>query len=250
MAKEDFCFTYYDGDACRDMSHMNRLERGAYNDIVLQQRKFGWLTIEQIKKILGRDFAEVWDSISLVLVFDEVKKQYYVDWLHKSVAKMKTHSQLQSKRAKSKKEAELEPDVSRTEAEPQPNECLKENENGDVIGFEYELKEQAKQKIHFLKLDLPPDKIKLSQEIFTDELWVENLKMTHRGKDIRQAWEECFIHFSASESPPREIWQWRQKLNTWLSNTKTSKNGISKKAGETNSRREAFARKHGTGTDG
>jgi hypothetical protein len=98
MAKEDFCFTYYDGDALRDMSHMNRLERGAYNDIVLQQRKFGWLTLEQIKKILGKDFNEVWESVSLILVLDEIDKKYYVDWLHKSVVQMRAHSKHQAEK--------------------------------------------------------------------------------------------------------------------------------------------------------
>ena len=57
MAKEDFCFTYYDGDAARDTTHMNRIERGAYHDLIISQRKFGHLTIDQVKKILGRDFA-------------------------------------------------------------------------------------------------------------------------------------------------------------------------------------------------
>ena len=44
MAKADFCFTYYDGDATRDMAHMNRLERGAYTDVVIQQRQRGHLS--------------------------------------------------------------------------------------------------------------------------------------------------------------------------------------------------------------
>lgn len=94
MAKEDFCFTYYDGDALRDMSHMNRLERGAYNDLVLQQRKFGRMTLEQIKKILGKDFDECWPSVNLVLIFEDGK--YFIEWLEKSIVKMKKHSKKQS----------------------------------------------------------------------------------------------------------------------------------------------------------
>ncbi len=96
MAKEDFCFTYYDGDALRDMSHMNRLERGAYNDFVLQQRKFGRMNLEQIKKILGKDFEECWPALNLVLIFTESDKTYHLEWLEESIAKMRKHSKKQS----------------------------------------------------------------------------------------------------------------------------------------------------------
>ncbi len=61
MAKEDFCFTYYDGDAARDMAHMNRLERGAYTDVIISQRKITgilhWIRLrrssEEISQIAG-----------------------------------------------------------------------------------------------------------------------------------------------------------------------------------------------------
>lgn len=99
MAKEDFCFTYYDGDALRDMSHMNRLERGAYNDLVLQIRKFGHITIEQIKKCLGKDFETCWESVELVLKKDEAGK-FYIDWLEMSIKKMRAHAQHQSDKGK------------------------------------------------------------------------------------------------------------------------------------------------------
>jgi hypothetical protein len=93
VAKEDFCFTYYDGDALRDMSHMDRLERGGYNDIVLQQRKFGRMTLDQIKKVLGKDFSTVWPSIELVLKMEDGK--YWIDWLENSIVKSKKHSKKQ-----------------------------------------------------------------------------------------------------------------------------------------------------------
>lgn len=136
MAKEDFCFTYYDGDALRDMSHMNRLERGAYNDLVLQQRKFGRMNLEQIKKILGKDFEECWPSVNLVLIFDEKGKTFHIDWLEESIRKMRTHAKHQSKRGKgNKKETETEPDLNQTVTEIKPNLNLKEDGNGneDVI---------------------------------------------------------------------------------------------------------------------
>jgi len=95
MAKADFCFTYYDGDAARDMAHMNRLERGAYSDIVISQRKFGHLTRDQIKKILGKDFDDCFGAVELVLKRDE-KGLFFIEWLEQSEKKAKIHSKRQS----------------------------------------------------------------------------------------------------------------------------------------------------------
>jgi len=101
MAKSDFCFTYYDGDAARDMSHMNRLERGAYTDIIISQRKFGHLTIEQIKKTLGRDFDDCWGAIELILSTDNDGK-YFIEWLDNSVEKSRKHSKKQSENVRNR----------------------------------------------------------------------------------------------------------------------------------------------------
>lgn len=54
----DPAFLYYDADAARDVSHMNRLERGCYFDIIQAQRKFGAMSENLIKKVLGTDFDE------------------------------------------------------------------------------------------------------------------------------------------------------------------------------------------------
>lgn len=94
MAKEDFCFTYYDGDAARDMAHMNRLERGCYTDLIISQRKFGHLSAIQIKKVLSKDFDECWPAIELVLVQDEEGK-FYIEWLENSIQKMRRQSKKQ-----------------------------------------------------------------------------------------------------------------------------------------------------------
>lgn len=94
MAKEDFCFTYYDGDATRDTSHMNRLQRGGYHDLVIGQRKFGRMRLDQIKMILGQDFDQVWPPISMVMKSDG--EFYYIEWLDNSIEKMRLHSHHQS----------------------------------------------------------------------------------------------------------------------------------------------------------
>src|ERR1043165_8892855 len=146
MAKEDFCFTYYDGDATRDMAHMNRLERGAYSDIIISQRKFGRLTLDQIKKILGRDFIECWGAIELIMSIEEEK--YFIAWLENSIVTSKSNAQKNKERIKeywkNKKEVgntNVIPNSNLEEQykeEPLENENENENENEDGNGIEKE----------------------------------------------------------------------------------------------------------------
>lgn len=73
----------------------------------------------------------------------------------------------------------------------------------------------------------PASKVDVFEEIFSDELYVEQLAMTHKGKDLKQAFEECYTHHSNAPNPPQELWEWKQKLNTWLTikrNDKPPKN--------------------------
>lgn len=98
MAKEDFCFTYYDGDAARDKAHMNRLERGAYDDLISAQRKRGHLSLEDIKKVLSGDFDKCWNSIEWILIKD-IENKYYIEWVDKSIEKMRRQSENQKKNA-------------------------------------------------------------------------------------------------------------------------------------------------------
>lgn len=98
MAREDFCFTYYDGDAARDKAHMTRLERGAYDDIISAQRKRGHLTLEDIKKVLSKDFEECWPSMEWILKKDEAGK-FFIEWVDRSVEKGREHSLKQKEKA-------------------------------------------------------------------------------------------------------------------------------------------------------
>jgi hypothetical protein len=59
-------------------------------------------------------------------------------------------------------------------------------------------------------------KVEIFDSIFTDQILVEQLTMAHKGKDLKQAFEECYTHHSNAKNPPKELWEWRQKLNTWL----------------------------------
>lgn len=101
MAKADFCFNFYDGDATRDMAHMNRLERGAYTDVIIQQRQRGHLSIDDLKKFLSKDFDAVWAALEWVMKKDAEGK-YFIEWLETSEARAKTHSKLQKGRRSGK----------------------------------------------------------------------------------------------------------------------------------------------------
>jgi hypothetical protein len=97
MAKKDPAFLFYDGDAAIDVSHMNRLERGAYFDLIQAQRKFGGYTVEQARKILGKDFVDVWPALELILSKTE-EDVYYIEWIKLSMEDRKVYKEKQRKR--------------------------------------------------------------------------------------------------------------------------------------------------------
>ena len=93
---KDPAFLFYDGDAARDVSHMNRLERGCYFDLIQAQRKFNSFTIDQAQKILGKDFDKCWPSMELILQCEN--GLYFILWVKESLLKRKRHSDLQTQR--------------------------------------------------------------------------------------------------------------------------------------------------------
>lgn len=97
MAKKDPAFLFYDGDAAIDVSHMNRLERGAYFDLIQAQRKFGGYTVEQARKILGKDFVDVWPALELILSKTD-EGVYYIEWIKLSMEDRKVYKEKQRKR--------------------------------------------------------------------------------------------------------------------------------------------------------
>lgn len=138
MAKEDFCFTYYDGDAARDVAHMNRLERGAYHDFIVSQRKFGHLSLSLIKKTFGSDFEKVWEALEIVLKKDAAGN-YFIEWLENSIEKMRRQSDHQSRNGKlggRPKKSELKANKNPVESQTETHEKPLENGDGNVNGYE------------------------------------------------------------------------------------------------------------------
>lgn len=95
---KDPAFLFYPGDAANDTQFMNRLERGAYFDLVKSQRLFGGFTAVQLRKILGNDFESVWPSLELVLEKDG--DLFFIGWLRVSISKRDEYSKKQSDRIK------------------------------------------------------------------------------------------------------------------------------------------------------
>jgi len=59
-----------------------------------------------------------------------------------------------------------------------------------------------------------------AHQIFTDDLFMEQINRMNKGKDIRAAWDECYLFHMNSNKPPEDLKGWKQKLISWLSNVK------------------------------
>jgi hypothetical protein len=57
-----------------------------------------------------------------------------------------------------------------------------------------------------------------TSEIFKDELFIEQLRMVNKGKDIQSAWDACYL-FHSAKNPPQDLQTWKQKLISWLTRT-------------------------------
>lgn len=65
-------------------------------------------------------------------------------------------------------------------------------------------------------------KLELFESLFSDQIFVEQLSIAHKGKDIQAAFEECYTHHMNAPNPPEDVGTWKQKLNGWLSNKKAN----------------------------
>jgi hypothetical protein len=178
MAK-DPAFLFYDGDACRDMAHMNRLERGAYTDIIIAQRKFGRLSLDLIKKILGVDFESCWGAIEITLTVSE--GAYYIEWLDMAIIRRKEYSETRKKNRNNKKVNENIVDTSITHVNHTENEIVNENIIVNEIIKVSESENENENEKRFL-FEADPDVTEswdlTKTKFFTDTAWEESVGMT------------------------------------------------------------------------
>lgn len=215
----DPAFLFYPADASEDTQFLNRLERGCYFDLLKAQKKHRRFSLELIKKVLGADFFTCWPSVESVLKKDG--EFYYIAWVNEAIEKRAAHSEKQKKRIKDywdKKKAESIPEPIQTNTTEPPKQEIGitlENENAIENAIENEFKNERK------------SKSEVFEEIFTDELFITDLARMHPRKNLQEGFEKCWMYHTQKPSPPVETWEWRQKLSTWLENTKlhdTTKN--------------------------
>lgn len=245
---KDPAFLWYPGDYLAGTAEYSFEEKGAYVELLMKQFEHGGaLSDDRIKRILRESYARIWGVICEKFKQDE-NGNWFNARLEKERVKRKNFTTSRKKNLEGKRSSHTGSHMGHhTDTHIETHTAPRmENENRNENRNENKNKKQAEN--FFLEVEQFEDRVKIIEAVFTDEIYVEQLQMAHRGKDIKKAFEECYIHHSNAPNPPKSLGEWRQKLNTWLINTK---NGTSKNRTETiNSRRADFARKHGTCTSG
>lgn len=207
MAK-DPAFLFYPGDWLGGTMGMTFEEKGAYFELLIFQFNCGSFTEAQAKQVLSICSASVFHKV--IQKFSKSGNLYFNKRLAEEIEKRKKFSESRRNNAKSKKLNDSTPKVKKAYAQHMEDENENRNENID---------ETVNAK----------SKLEIFEKLFSDEQYLESLSMTHRGKDVKQAFEECYIHHSNAPNPPRDLSGWKQKLNTWLANTKLQRNGTGTK---------------------
>lgn len=204
MAK-DPAFLFYPGDWLQGTMGMTFEEQGAYMNLLIFQFNRGKFTKAQAKLVL---------SICSASVFENVMQKFDTDgvffWKQRLSDEIERRSKFTESRRNNAKSKNTPKNKAKAYAQHMETETITITET--VINNKKE----------------SFSKIELFEELFNDELYVEQLSRTHKGKSLNQAFEECYIHHSNAPNPPGTVGEWKQKLNTWLVNTKlngTSKNG-------------------------
>jgi len=209
MGKQPY-IPFYVGDYLKDTRILPLAVRGAWVDLIL----FMWDapvrgeiigTIQDFARLMSCNESEAKFALDLLKQKSTADFELLPDGQLKIISrKMKREAEISKKRSdaglngvKAKREREFAEAKAKAKREQNP---------------EYEYDNEVELKLF---------KESVFEEIFTDERYLTDLSITHKGKDIKQAFEECWMHFSQQPNPPEHGWQWRQKLNTWLTNTKT-----------------------------
>lgn len=203
---------------------LSRHLKGCYMDLLHAQFNGGPLSLDEIKTVLGSDFGSAWPTLQKKFEKND-NNLFFNRKALETQEKRKKYSE--SRRANLSKHKHMKPHMGKHMDAHMENEIEIENRNEKINGV-----------LH---------KNEIFEQLFTDEIWLDQMRITHKGKDIKQAWEECYTHHSQNPNSKNfETWEWKQKLNTWLSIKKTSiTNGTSKKTEHTASLMEGFRKRHG-----
>jgi hypothetical protein len=120
MARKDPAFLFYPGDASEDTQFLNRLERGAYFDVLKAQKRFRRFSYDQLKKVLGTDFETVWPALKICLSHEE--DMFFIKWVEESIAKRSEYSESRRNNRKGDKSSE-KGNISNSHEEDMNNIC-------------------------------------------------------------------------------------------------------------------------------
>lgn len=191
MAK-DPAFLFYPGDWQGGTMYMTHEQKGAYMDLLILQFNVGKFTLAQAKQVLSICFDVAWPMLQHKFSTDG--KVYWNQRLSDEVERRQKFTQSRRDNAKGQKK-------------------------GKVNGKAY-----AKHMVQHMETENETINIKVNIEsdIFSDEIFMSELQRMHKGKNIKEAWDQCWLYHSQLPSPPREGWEWRQKLGTWLTRFKSA----------------------------
>lgn len=193
---DDPAFLFYPGDYLRDTQCLSEKVQVAYDRIICEHMRNICISQQQLNFFTKRLNAD--EKSELMQVLLKVSGGFQIKWVADSILKRREYSESRRKNREGKgKNNQQKPNNTSSSYVPHM-ENANEIVNEDVI----------------------KDKSELVEKLLNDEFYVEGLRNAHRGKDIKQAFEECYIHHSNAPNPPRGLGEWKQKLNTWLSNTK------------------------------
>lgn len=184
MAK-DPAFLFYPGDFNTGTQFFSDEQVGKYMRLLMAQHQHGHLTEDQVKFI-----CKSYDNQVMSKFKKDSAGLWYNERLEIEVIKRKKFVESRSKN-KSGKTKEKNTSFS--------YDNHMENENEIIIGINNTL---------VLRKEI-------EDAIFNDKMFVDELVRMNPGKDIRKAWDECYMYHSSKPTKLHD-WEWRQKLGTWL----------------------------------
>lgn len=223
MAK-DPAFLYYDGDAAKDVAHMNRLERGCYLDLIHAQRKRGHLSIDDIKKVLGKDFECCWDAIEWVLEKDNTAK-YFIEWLEDSTEKRKAYSESRRKNKICKTHDKDMMNISSRYDEDMENENEDENKDENKVIKEESVRETKLEPVEERKSEFGGPTYGEVKGFFIQNNRSSDEALVFWNEYEQKEW--CVVPIG--DGPPRKLKRtkdWMLKAEQWI--VRARKEGIDK----------------------
>lgn len=200
----DPAFLFYPGDYLRDTQCLSESSQVAYDRIMCEHMRNICISQSQLDFFTKRLNSD--QKSELMMVLKPSGSGFCIPWVVDSITKRREYSESRRKNRTSDKE--------------------KKKKDMSIISKSYVQHMDNEIEIENIVL---VNKESIQKSIFSDQQFIEGLTVTHKGKDIRQAFDECYIHHSNSQNPPKELWEWRQKLNSWLTikpQEKKTKDGV------------------------